>query len=323
MKVILIRLDKIGDLIATLPVDRVSFLGNADVKWVIAEGLGFIATMAEPRRDHIELSLKTPWKSFWKLVSFLRKESPDKVVMFYGPWWASLAMWLSGARVRAGRISQWHSFLFFNKSLRQSRSLAQKHEADYNMDLLCYAFDRDPSQHRMPFLDLRPHGSQHFFEKTQLGKMEYFVVHPGMAGSAWNWPQSHYNSLIEKLIEIAPVVITGTSGDDQYLTEIKPKWQHHPKVRWLQNELTMDELIFLLRHAKAVVAPSTGVLHLAASCRTKAVGIYSPVRAHSAVRWGPRGEEAKSLTPDIHGSQATPESMASITPAEVMIALGL
>lgn len=323
MKVILVRLDKIGDLINTLPVDRVSFLGKADVTWVIAEGLAFIPIMAEPRRNHFEISLKTPWKSFWKLLSFLKNQKPDAVVMFYGPWWAALASWLSSAKIKSGRISQWYSFLCFNKGLRQSRSLAEKHEADYNMDLLCHAFDRKSSEHRMPFLDLRPHGSNHFFEKFQLSKMEYFVVHPGMAGSAWNWPQTQYNELIERLIQVALVVVTGTSADEKYLNEIKPKWENNPKVRWLQNQLSMDELIFLLRHAKAVVGPSTGVLHLAASSRTSVVGIYSPVLAHSAVRWAPRGENVKVLSPDSNQSPLTPESMNQVSVDSVLKALNL
>ena len=85
----------------------------------------------------------------------------------------------------------------------------------------------------------------------------------------------------------------------------------------------MDELIFLLRHAKAVVGPSTGVLHLAASSRTPVVGIYSPVLSHSAVRWAPRGENVKVLSPDSNQSPLTQESMGQVTVESVLKALNL
>ena len=146
MKVVFVRLDKIGDLIATLPVDQLSFLqpGRNEIKWVLAEGLGFLASAADPSREFLELSLKTPENSFWRLYDFLKKEKLDASVMFYGPWWAAFALWLARVPLRGGRKSQWYSFLFFNRGLRQSRSLAEKHEADYNRELVETCFKKNP-----------------------------------------------------------------------------------------------------------------------------------------------------------------------------------
>lgn len=298
MKSVFIRLDKIGDLIASLPVDELSFLRekNVEVQWVIAKGLGFIAESAKPARKFLELDLKDRKASTAKLVEYLLAEKPDSVVVFYAPWWVGYACWKAGVPLRVTRKSQWHSFLFFNRSLRQSRSLAEKHEADYNRDLVEYAF-QTKHQGETPYLKLDPMNRRTLFEKHALQPKEYFVVHPGMAGSALNWPQSSYNILIEKLINAGPVVITGTASDDPYLTEIKPQWEKNPRIRYLQNQLSMEDLLTLLKNARGVVAPSTGVLHLAASLGAHCVGIYSPVTVHSARRWGPRGPYAHSITP--------------------------
>ncbi|MEZ0391220.1 MAG: glycosyltransferase family 9 protein [Pseudobdellovibrionaceae bacterium] len=299
MKVIFLRLDKIGDLIATLPVDQLPWLKEKGIQtqWVIAKGLGSIAQLAEPKRQFIELDLQDPKKSRQELTHYLKAEKPDAVVVFYAPWWVGAACMLAGVPLRVTRKSQWHSFVFYNRALRQSRSLAEKHEADYNRELVEFAFDQPAGS--TPFLKLDPPIKRQLFEKYALKSGEYFIVHPGMAGSALNWPQAHYNILIEKLINAGPVVITGTPSDDPYLTEIRPQWENHPQVRWLQNQLSMDDLLSLLKTARGVVAPSTGVAHLAAAVGTPVVGIYSPIRVHKATRWGIRGEKAVALTPKV------------------------
>ena len=67
----------------------------------------------------------------------------------------------------------------------------------------------------------------------------------------------------------------------------------------MNEKLNIEQLLFVLSHAKHVVAPSTGVLHLAASLGTPVTGIYSPVRVQKATRWGPKGKNARTLTPKV------------------------
>lgn len=295
-KVLLVRLDKIGDLVSTMPVDQVLTDQGHEVTWVIAQGLGFLAENAQPKRKYLELSLSNKTESILKLKNWIEKEKPDVSIFFYGPWWVSQALWSLGVPTRVGRRSQWHSYLFLNKGLRQSRSQATKHEADYNQELVNFAFQLKPQQ-ATPILKLEAPIKRHLFEKFDLRPLDYVVVHPGMAGSALNWPQTHYNTLIEKLIQSTSVVITGTQADEKWLTEIKAKWQSHPKVRILQNQLNFEELLFILKNAKALVAPSTGVIHLGASLGITVVGLYSPIQVQHPKRWGPRGEKVHILLP--------------------------
>lgn len=320
MKIIFLRLDKIGDLIATLPVDQLPELKNHQIKWVIAKGLGFLAQNSVPPREFLELDLRDRKASEKKLIEYLRAEKPDAVVVFYAPWWVSRACWRAGVPLRIARRSQWHSYLFFNRGLRQSRSLAEKHEADYNRELVEFGLKLSPSA--TPILKLQPPVLRRMFEKHALQSNNYYVVHPGMWGSALNWPQTKYNELIEKLIARGEtVVITGTEADERFLGEIRARWKTHKNVRFLQSQLSFEELLSLLQTAKAVVAPSTGVLHLAAAMGTPSVGIYSPVRVHRALRWGPRGEKAISVTPVSDTDDAdkiSAECMNTVSADEVL-----
>lgn len=320
MKLLLIRLDKIGDLISTLPADELEVFKGHQVHWVISKGNGFLAEAADPPRSFTEIESQNSSVGKLALAAVIEKEKPDAAIVFYAPWWAGYTLWKKSVRRRIGRKSQWHSFLFFNETLRQSRSSSEKHESQYNAELVQFAFGKVDSV-TAPVLKMNPPRLRNLFERFALSPHDYFVVHPGMAGSALNWRQKSYVSLIEKLLESKTVVVTGTGADDPWLTEIRPLFATHPKVRWLQSVVDLRELVFLLAHAKAVVAPSTGVLHMAASLGVKTAGIYSPLPAHDQKRWGPRGKKVRVFVPplkEINSPESAFECMDQVQTEDVL-----
>ena len=82
MKIVLIRLDKIGDLVSTLPVDQIPELTGHEVRWVIGQGLGFLPKQSRPDRQYIELPLAQPRQAQALLHKFLKDEKPDLAVLF-------------------------------------------------------------------------------------------------------------------------------------------------------------------------------------------------------------------------------------------------
>ncbi len=307
-KIALIRLDKIGDLVSTLPADQVPFLQGHNITWVIAKGLGFIPKNSEPPRRFIELDKNHPKRSFWVLVNFLKQFQPDIAISFQAPWWVSLALWWAKVPCRAGVKSQWHSFIFLNKSLRQKRSEARQHEADYNTDLLAFAcgeLEKRQMNHKTtqgvgflsPILTLKSQPIN--LSKWNLQNKKFVVVHPGMAGSALNWPVQKYIDLISFLVKENTVVLTGTPSDDPWLGPIKKEYAGHSKVVCLQDQVSSTELLPLLAAAQVVVAPSTGIAHLAASLSTPVISLFSPIKVQHSRRWAPRGEEVQILSPAV------------------------
>lgn len=320
-KVLLIRLDKIGDLISTMCVDQVSFLKDCDAQWVISKGLSFVPENADPQRNFLELS-KEDWRtSLIVLRRFLRDFKPDVAVSFQAPWWVSYALWAENIPVRAGVKSQWHSFIFLNKGLRQKRSRALQHEADYNLDLLLHAFSINESilQEKAPILKLIAPHNPALLEKFKLSPNNYVVVHPGMAGSALNWPIAHYVSFIEEASKSLQVVLTGTPADEPWLKEIKENFKDHPRVLNLQNQLKPTELFTVLKNSKAVIVPSTGVAHMAASLGATVLGIYSPVRVQHPRRWAARGEHVHIFVPQNQDpDNVDPRCMDKIEPQDLL-----
>ncbi|MEE8549974.1 MAG: glycosyltransferase family 9 protein, partial [Gemmatimonadota bacterium] len=62
--------------------------------------------------------------------------------------------------------------------------------------------------------------------------------------------------------------------------------------------LRLDDLISFVSRADALIAASTGPLHLAAALGREAIGLYSPKRPRHPDRWAPVGKHAHALVFD-------------------------
>jgi len=326
--ILLIRMDKLGDLVVSLPVDEHPALAGAKVHWFVTKGLSFITEQAAPKRQSSEYKRGFSPFEFWRMVKWIQRNNPQTAVMLHNPWWVSMAAWFAGVPERIGRRSQWHSFLFLNVAIRQKRSQADRHESDFNFDLVEWGFNHlgvrrtfNLSGLKRTFLRLlapNPYGT---VESRGLKSRGYRIVHPGMAGSALNWRQENYIEIIEKLAGEMPVLITGTKMDAKYLRKIE-KVRDLPNVRWMVDELRPSELLDLLSEARSVIGPSTGVLHLAASLGTPTLGIYSPRKVEHPRRWGPKGLYATYLVPQVAAADNfAADVMNEITTEQVLATL--
>ncbi|OQW52861.1 MAG: hypothetical protein A4S09_08430 [Proteobacteria bacterium SG_bin7] len=297
-KALFIRVDRIGDLVLTLPVDDIAVLRQRyAVTWWISKGLEFVLKNGTQKRHFATIDKDFTWSQFLALYYYLKRENFALVVIFHAPWWISLLIFLARIPIRVGRHSQWHSYLFFNRGYRQSRSRSKLHESEYNFKLI-EKFLGEQVRER-PLLELRNESADKVISKLGLEKKLYFVVHPGMAGSARNVSANFYVDLLKQLSQQHPVVITGTKSDHEYIAPIFSTLKDHPNLLWQNEKLSNDELISVLQNSKAVIAPSTGVIHLAASTGTKSIGLYSPVTTQHATRWGPRGKFTYVFAPKV------------------------
>lgn len=187
------------------------------------------------------------------------------------------------------------------------------HELDYNYQLARQVFEADP---KVPYLKLS-YPKSIDPEKRALLPHHYIIIHPGMGGSALNWPTSHYIELIQKISHTSEVVITGTKADAEYLAPLKSALGNSPRIRFLDGAFSGEELLWVLHGAAAVLAPSTGVLHLAASLGVPTVGLFSPIKVESMERWGPRGDRVKAIAPPQSRITDEAESMNLIDPISI------
>ena len=297
--VLLIRLDRIGDLILSLPVDESLAKMGYQSDWWISKGLDFVTRNAMPPRNSNQIDKRFNVEQFKKLYYLLKSKPFSMAIVFHAPWWIALLLFIARIPIRVGPKSQWYSFLFYNHGVRQRRSEALKSELEYNFSLIEQALNLEDNSIGRQSLILK--NQMKFDLKTWgLEAQKYFVVHPGMSGSALNWPIKSYIDFIDQEIRTSKIVITGTKSDEYFLSEIRNQFSRHPRVLFLDSKLNGDELIFVLQNSAGVLAPSTGVLHLAASTGTPSFGIYSPVKVQKPERWGPQGAKTKVFVPEVN-----------------------
>jgi heptosyltransferase I len=115
---LLIRIDRIGDLVLTLPSDQNLALKNYNCHWFIAKGLGFVAQNSQPPRTYSEWQNQFSWSQFFHFIREIKKLQPEVSVSFHSPWWVNAALCWARVTKRVGVLSKWHSYLFLNAGVR-------------------------------------------------------------------------------------------------------------------------------------------------------------------------------------------------------------
>ncbi|MCB0412410.1 MAG: glycosyltransferase family 9 protein [Bdellovibrionales bacterium] len=315
-------MEKIGDLILTLNSDQWQPFNGESCHWWISKGLEPLVEAAEPARFFTSFARNFSWNEFKRACAWLRNHRPERAFVFHAPWWVGLALLLAGVKHRVGRRSQWHSYLFFNFGIRQKRSQALMHENEYNIELIRTYFDRlkiaTPAKGPSPLRMKAPSPSHSFLQSLGLSTQRYCVVHPGMAGSALNWPVKNYALLIEKLSYKVTVAITGGPFDHKIISELKAELPSKTTICFLDGKLQLNELLSVLQNSLFLVAPSTGVLHIGASLGVPVYGIYSPRRVEHPRRWGPQGPKTQVYVPEVDADlESNPSVMFEIKPESI------
>lgn len=332
-KVLVMRTDRIGDVVLTTPLARAIKRSNPSwhVTFLVEEELRSLVRCAPGIDDVIPLppiaSKSDGLRGVMSLARLLRRGRYDIALVVSPTLRNAMAAFLAVIPVRIGTRFRIGSFLF-NRRVSHHRRPSLKHELEYNFDLL------------------GPIGLEHSGEEPELivpdGVMKQVrnllsdkgireksarlvAIHPGSGGSSENWPPERFSSLVERIEERGDLtaVLTGTRAEKKLVDDVVERAGKNP-VRF-DGELDLVELAALYRECDAVVANSTGPLHVAMAVGTPVVGLYCRLKTCSPTRWGPYGKtphvvmtpEEGVCSPCIEGS-GKGICMGSIASADVL-----
>jgi heptosyltransferase-3 len=322
------RTDALGDNILTMPVAQVIKEGDPQAKIAIITS-PLCAPLYENHPYIDEVFLLNKNDSFWsklkQSLDFLGHFKADYYFYIGGTQLPSLAALLKGVPFRGGILSRWPSFLTLNKGMRQKRSRLSKHEMEFNFDLLAQVPNlqvKNAQDYMASFnsalIDKSDTSTWDSFRKEipcAVKHKDFIVIHPGMTGHTLNWPSSYYAQLIVELNKRLPqkynYFISHTPSDERFVSVVKEELKKHADIseqifyfNGAKHGLT--HYMQILKHAKAFVGPSTGTLHIAATLGVPVVGIFSPIKAQSVNRWGPKGSApVLTFTPQVSCEQST------------------
>ncbi len=301
MNILLSRTDSIGDVVLTLPLaglikekypnSKIIFLGKTYTK------------------DIIECSTNVDkflnWSEIQKLdnnsqIKLLKEENIDVFVhVFPNRKIAKLAK-KAGIKTRIGTSHRPYHYLYCNKLPSFSRKKSDLHEAQLNVKLL-QALDINFTGEFQELEKYNGFTNIPILEekwKSLLSKTsKNIILHSKSQGSAREWGLENFSELIKISLEKgAKVFLTGTEAEGLLYRE--KLMIANDNLVDLSGKMTLKELVAFIANADALVAASTGPLHIAAATGTLAVGIFPPIRPIHTGRWSPIGKQVKVLFTD-------------------------
>lgn len=323
-RILVARPDRIGDVILSTPVIAAlrKQYPNAHITFLVRD---FVAPLIRNIPDVDGVFIYDPegrhagLGGFFRLMGELKAQDFGISIVLQSTLRIAAALFGVGVPNRIGPLSKLHSYFFYNRGSRQRRSQVEMHEADYNLQLLRKLGIRVGS-HKLPSKVavspersawakrwLAEQGWDRAVREAKGDGKRLVAVHPGMGGSALNWPENYYVDLVRAICkEGHEVLITGGPGEGPLLERMKiqaAKTEHTVLTYGGGTSRSVDHLAALFGEVDLVVAPSTGPLHIAVAMGKPVVSFYPPIRVQSAIRWGPYvqdSEEAGILVPEVY-----------------------
>ena len=282
-RIVVVRTDRIGDVILTLPV--VTALKRRYPKSIIDMLLA--PSTCELVEDHPnvheiiiddEETIHAGIRGFFRLRRLIRKRKYDLAIVVHPTFRLALLLFLARVPKRIGTGYRWYQFLF-NEKIYEHRHTALRHEVEYNLNLL---------------RPLGIHCDSVTFDihvpSPVIAKMEEVVhrhggttddrivlLHPGSKGTARDWPWYKFSELGEKLMTTmnGSVVLTGSEDEVDLVAEVSRRM--NPKPIMVICEVNLKELTAFIRHAHLLVINSTGPLLIAAAVGTPVLALFPPI----------------------------------------------
>jgi heptosyltransferase III len=299
---LLIRTDRIGDVILSLPLAeiikkhypdcRITFLLR-DYTKDLAQSNPFIDEILVLKEIDGEIDIKSN-------LSMLKEKHFDTCITVYPTLKIAWLMFRTGIRNRIGSGYRWYSILF-NKKVFEHRKYADKHELEYNVNLLKeIGIDETITKDNVHFfIDIDEavdnKVSQVMIDNGINLDEPVVIVHPGSGGSAVDLPIEKFRQLVEKLVESnVRVLVTGSDAEKELCAYLVI----NSSVKNFAGKFSLKELVALINKADVFVSNSTGPIHIAAALNKFTVGFYPHLRACLPKRWGPYSNKSKIYMPE-------------------------
>jgi heptosyltransferase-3 len=299
--VLIVRTDRIGDVILTLPMilvlrknvpgSRISMLLRSYTKGLV-EGFAGLDAILTYDTSGVQ-------KGWFAILAELRARRFDLAVVSHPTFRIAALLYCAGVPVRVGSGYRWYSFLF-NRKVFEHRKTAEKHEAEYNTSLLQAIGLTAPE---VPRISLAIPESSKFAAASEIRRLgiapseKFVVLHPGSGGSARDWSAENFGDLAQELVRIGfRVVVTGSTDEAELVERVHTS--SGGVALSSAGRMPLKDLAAFIGEAQLFVSNSTGPLHIAAAVGTPVIAFYPPIRECSARRWGPLTDDKIVFTAD-------------------------
>ena len=322
------RTDSLGDVILTLPMVGVIKKQFPKIKvYFLAKNYAKAIIDATENVDEFVSFDELEKLSANKQIEAVRKLELDAVIhVFPNKLVARLAK-KAGIQVRIGTSHRLFHWTTCNAFVKLGRKNSNLHEAQLNLELLNpldinikYPLNELYKFYGFTKIKSLPTELEELLSKDK----KNIILHPKSKGSAREWGLENFQRLVNTLPESEyKVFVTGTQDEGNLMQDFIA--ENKGKIIDLTGRMSLDELVSFISKSDALVAASTGPLHIAAATGIKAIGIYAPMRPIHPGRWMPLGENATHIVKEDYCDDCRKSKVCKcildITPQQVLAKL--
>ena len=334
-KILVIRADRIGDMILTTPVFIcIKRLYPNSTVVCLASTLSSQLVRGSSFIDKI-IIYDPPWfdkkkdqrvlHDYLKVWKSIRAEKFDMAIDMRGNYNNFIfLMCLTMIPRRVSYIVSLGSFLLTDKVSFEPG----KHETEYFMDIIRY-LGGDTIEGLCPDLELSDaeHAyAEHFSRLHHITSNDLVIaIHPGAGAKRTykRWPEDHFIELGKMLVENynAKLIIAGSKTEVDLAKRIEDGIGRDT-INTVGKINRLKDLAAILQYCTVCIATSTGIMHLAAAVGTPVIVLCGP---EDYVRWRPLGDRHSLIVKDVPCRPCREEScpyegecLRSILPSEVI-----
>lgn len=277
-KILVIRIDQIGDLILSTPAIRAirRIFPDATIDVLVQEYTKDIL-INNPNVNRILCYKKDGIKEKYDLAISLQPGFIPNLLTFK-----------SRAKIRLG-ISGWGGGFFLTHKISDNRLKVPRHEALFSLDVVrMIKQDVFETDLEISITNSGEEFAEEFLVKNNIDKFTPLVViHPGAREKYKRWRKDGFAMLADKLIseKKVKVILIGDKQEKDLLSEISSLMQ---QKAILINGAALSEIISIIRRSWVFVGNSSGPMHIAAALGVPVVAIFGNIHPlDSYISWRP------------------------------------
>ena len=306
-KILLIRTDRIGDVVLTTPA--ISILRK---QYPQAEIYFLTRAYTAPLLKHYEfldkIMIYDPLEKHRGLAGHikfareLKTKNIDLAFLFHPQAGLAFALKWAGITHRVGSGYRWYS-IFLNHRVFEHRKHGLRHELEYNLSLIKTFVNVNPKPDEIQF-SFRYDENLKKLQNNALNALQinsnYAIVHPGSGGSAPRLSSEMFGRIVKYISENSDLkIILSGSGNEKYLLdEIEQLCGNIPVIK-TAGKWNLETYMAVIAGCRLFISNSTGPLHIARAYNIPLVAFYCPAIPCSPRRWGPYNQLDSVLIPSV------------------------
>lgn len=307
IRILLIRTDRIGDVLLSTPVIKAvrDAYPDAYIAMMVRPYAADIVR-GNPYLDEVILYDRDgAHKGVFGSLMFalgLRKKGFDLAIILHPTNRSNVIPFLAGIPERVGYDKK--GGVFLTKKLKDVKHLGEKHELEYTLDLVrCLGIE---PKDKSPFMPIRPESeawAEELLRREGINRSDKLLaIHPAASCVSRIWPPERFAELADRLADkygFKVLVISGPEpGHIKIAGDVIARMRHSAVN--LAGRTSVSQLASILKRCRLHVSTDTGPMHIASGVGTPVIAVFGrKQKGLSPRRWGPRGEKSRVLHKDV------------------------